>query len=92
MLYLFKIITVRICILKRYNLKNSYIYPESKIKIHETDIRIWQWIPYQRRKQGRPPHCWIGDVIEAMETRGLNEGDWNNCNPWILGSEKRRQP
>lgn len=42
----------------------------------------------KKRKQGRPPICGKDDLIEVMEARSLNEGDWNNRNRWRLGSER----
>lgn len=53
---------------------------ESRI-MDTVESRIWQWIPQQRRKSGRPPRCWKEDVTEAMMARGLNKGDWNDRKP-----------
>lgn len=53
--------------------------------------KIWQWNPPERKKRGRPPRSWKTDVKEAMEARGLQEGDWIDRNYWKLRSEKRRQ-
>lgn len=54
--------------------------------------KVWQWIPPERRKRGRPPRRWREDVQEAMDSRGLQEGDWVDRQRWKLGSERRRQP
>lgn len=52
--------------------------------------RVWQWVPPERRKRGRPPRSWKKDVEEAMLARGLQEGDWNDRVLWKLGSGKRQ--
>jgi len=36
----------------------------------------WSWIPWERRKRGRPPRGWNQEVQEAMESRDLHENDW----------------
>lgn len=52
--------------------------------------KIWQWVPPERRKRGRPPRSWQRDIDEAMAVRGLQGGDWNDRVTWRLRSEKRQ--
>lgn len=48
--------------------------------------RVWDWVPPNRRKRGRPRRSWNMDVQEAMTARGLREEEWNNRGSWRLGS------
>ena len=52
-------------------------------------LKVWNWKPSQRRKQGRPRKRWKNDVETAMEFKGLQEGDWYNKDHWRKGCEKR---
>ena len=54
--------------------------------------KVWRWIPPGRRKRGRPLRRWKMDVREAMDTKGLQEGDWEDRQLWRLRSEKRQLP
>lgn len=53
---------------------------------------VWQWVPQERRKRGRPPRSWKLDIEESMAARGLQEGDWQDRNYWRLRCEKRQRP
>ncbi|XP_045474961.1 uncharacterized protein LOC123680887 [Harmonia axyridis] len=53
--------------------------------------RLLQWKPTNRRKRGRPRRSWRQEVDCALEDRGLQPDDWNDCKRWRLGCEKRRQ-
>jgi len=55
-------------------------------------IKIFKWIPPEKRKRGRPPRRWKRDIEEAMNARGLKDGDWQDRQGWKLRSEKRRRP
>lgn len=44
--------------------------------------KITEWSPMGRRKRGRPKRSWRDDVDEAMEKRGLKDGDWENKKEW----------
>lgn len=49
----------------------------------------WSWIPWERRKRGRPPRGWNQEVQEAMESRDLQENDWQDKDYWRLRCERR---
>ncbi|XP_044755113.1 uncharacterized protein LOC123314065 [Coccinella septempunctata] len=54
--------------------------------------KIFERIPPERRKRGRPRRSWRDDVEEAMEARNL-EGDMClDRRNWKLGTERRREP
>ncbi|XP_030752386.1 uncharacterized protein LOC115879632 [Sitophilus oryzae] len=40
--------------------------------------RIHSWTPSERRKRGRPPRRWKQGVVDAMNSRGLQEEDWTD--------------
>ncbi|KAJ4439728.1 hypothetical protein ANN_07856 [Periplaneta americana] len=40
--------------------------------------KVLNWSPPGRRKKGRPRLAWRGGVAEAMETRGLQNGSWDD--------------
>lgn len=44
--------------------------------------KITEWSPMGRRKRGRPRRSWRDDVDEAMEKRGLEDGDWEDKKEW----------
>ncbi|XP_030768112.1 uncharacterized protein LOC115891711 [Sitophilus oryzae] len=46
--------------------------------------RIHSWTPSERRKRGRPPRRWKQGVVDAMNSRGLQEKDWTDRNLWKL--------
>ena len=52
-------------------------------------LKVWNWIPANRNKRGRPRKKWISNVHIQMESKGLSEGDWINKERWRLGCEKR---
>ncbi|XP_030751610.1 uncharacterized protein LOC115879104 [Sitophilus oryzae] len=52
--------------------------------------RIHSWTPSERRKRGRPPRRWKQGVVDAMNSRGLQEEDWTDRNLWKLRSGRRR--
>lgn len=54
--------------------------------------RILEWIPYERKKRGRPRRSWREGVDEAMKLRGLEEDMCYNRREWKLGTEKRPRP
>jgi hypothetical protein len=39
---------------------------------------IMEWIPWERRKRGRPRKTWMEGVRAAMETRHLKADQWLN--------------
>ena len=53
--------------------------------------KIWQWVPHERKKRGRPPRSWKEDIAEAMSARDLQTGDWADRKAWRIGNEKWRQ-
>jgi hypothetical protein len=52
---------------------------------------IMEWIPWERRKRGRPRKTWMEGVQAAMKTRHLEADQWLNKKEWCLGSGRRRQ-
>jgi len=52
---------------------------------------IMDWIPWERRKRGRPRKTWIEGVQVAMTTRNLEPDQWRNREEWRLVSGRRRQ-
>lgn len=52
--------------------------------------RMLEWIPPQRRKRGRPKNTWKKGIEEAMQERGLQEGDWQDRTLWKLRCDKRQ--
>jgi hypothetical protein len=51
--------------------------------------RIFAWNRLNRRKSVRLSRTWRDDVNEAMEDRGLEDGDWHDRKRWRLGCEKQ---
>ena len=49
------------------------------------------WIPWERRKRGRPRKTWMEGVQAAMTTRNLEPDQWRNREEWRLVSGRRRQ-
>jgi len=49
------------------------------------------WIPWERRKRGRPRKTWIEGVQAAMTTRKLQPDQWRNREEWRLVAGRRRQ-
>lgn len=47
--------------------------------------KIYNYMPPERRKRGRPKKKWTEDVEESMAARGLREGDWMDREQWLLG-------
>lgn len=53
--------------------------------------KMYEWIPPQRRKRGRPRITWSQGTKVAMEARGLREEDVEDREEWRRGTERRRQ-
>ena len=49
------------------------------------------WIPWERKKRGRPSKTWMEGVQAAMTTRNLEPDQWRNREEWRLVSGRRRQ-
>ena len=49
------------------------------------------WIPWARRKRGRPKKTWVIGVQAPMTTRNLEPDQWRNREEWRLVSGRRRQ-
>jgi len=52
---------------------------------------IMDWIPWERRKRGRPRKEWMEGVEAAMTTRNLEPDQWRNREELRLVSGRRRQ-
>jgi hypothetical protein len=53
---------------------------------------IMEWIPWERRKRGRPRKTWMERVVQAaMTARNLEQDQWRNREGWRLVSGRRRQ-
>ena len=53
--------------------------------------RIWEWVPKERRKKGRPRNTWMKGVVETMTNRQIEEGTWENRGEWRRGCRTQRQ-
>jgi hypothetical protein len=47
---------------------------------------ILEWVPQEKRKQGRPKRGWRDDVKEATEARDRAEQDCCRREEWRLGA------
>jgi len=52
---------------------------------------IMGWVPWERRKRGRPRKTWMEGVQAAMTTRNLEPDQRRNREDWRLVSGRRRQ-
>ena len=52
---------------------------------------IMDWIPWERRKRGRPRKTWKEEAQAVMTTRNLEPDQWRNREEWRLVSGRRRQ-
>jgi len=52
---------------------------------------IMEWIPWERRKRGRPRKTWMERVQAAMAIRNLEPDQWRNREEWPLVSGRWRQ-
>jgi len=52
---------------------------------------IMNWIPWERRKRGRPRKTRLEGVQAAMTTRNLEPDQWRNREKRRLVSGRRRQ-
>jgi hypothetical protein len=52
---------------------------------------IMEWIPWERRKRGRPRKTWMEGVQVAMTTRNLEPDQWRNGGEGSLVSGRQRQ-
>ena len=52
---------------------------------------IMDWIPWDRRKRGRPRKTWLEGVQAAMTTRNLEPDQWRNREERRLVSGRLRQ-
>ena len=55
------------------------------------NTQIMDWIPWERRKRGRPRKTWMEGVQTVMTTRNLEPDQWRNREEWRLVSGRRRQ-
>lgn len=62
-----------------------------RIQESRKSIRVFEFVSPERRKRGRPPINWRKEIEEGMNSRGLQEGDWNDRKRWRLSSGQRRQ-
>ena len=51
--------------------------PEEKIP-----RRVWELCPPGRRGRGRPRNTWMQEIMTGMETKGLEEENWNDRDEW----------
>ena len=54
-------------------------------------LRVWEWVPKERRKKGRPRNTWKKGVTEAMINRQIEEETWQDREEWRRGCRKQRQ-
>lgn len=54
-------------------------------------VNCMDWIPWERRKRGRPRKTWMEGVQAAMTTRNLEPDQWRNREEGHLVSGRRRQ-
>ena len=55
--------------------------------------QLFQWVPLERNKRGRPRQSWKQEMRRVMSLRSLHEGDWDNREQWRIGvKSRRRQP
>ena len=52
--------------------------------------QVWDWVPKERRKKGRPRKSWMEGVRKAMSARNLTDQQWGNRDEWKLGTGQRR--
>ncbi|XP_045477899.1 uncharacterized protein LOC123683046 [Harmonia axyridis] len=52
--------------------------------------KVFEWVPAQRRKRGRPKKTWNEGVIKAMSSRDLRQGQWNDRKGWRKGIGQRQ--
>jgi hypothetical protein len=52
---------------------------------------IMDWIPWQRRKRGRPRKTWMEGVQAAMTTRHLEPDQLRNRKEWCLVDGRLRK-
>lgn len=45
-------------------------------------LRVWEWVPKERRKKGRPRNTWKKGVTEAMVNRQIEEETWQDREEW----------
>ena len=50
-----------------------------------------EWIPWERRKRGRPRKTRMEEVQAAMTTTNLEPDQWRNRQEWRLVSGRERQ-
>jgi len=50
-----------------------------------------QWMPKQKRAQGRPKKNWMKDIRKATNERILEEDQWEDRKQWSLGVGQRRK-
>lgn len=53
--------------------------------------KITDWSPIGRRRRGRPRRSWRDEVDEAMENRGLEDGEWEDRERWRTWLREGRQ-
>ncbi|KAJ4431454.1 hypothetical protein ANN_20052 [Periplaneta americana] len=46
-------------------------------------------VPLERRKKGKPKRSRLEGILNTMESRHLQEGQWNNREEWALGIGRR---
>lgn len=81
--------------------KDTYTYIEEQRLIWYGHVRradenrwikkITDWSPIGKRKRGRPRRSFRDEVDEAMERRGLEEGEWENKDTWRKWLREGRQ-
>ena len=67
------------------------VWPRQKDARGENTKLIMEWIPYKRRKSGRPRKMWMEEVQAVKKTRNLEPDQWRNREEWRLDSGRRRQ-
>ena len=69
--------------------KTTMVWPCQKDVRGENTKLIMDWIPWERRKRGRPRKVWIEEVQAALTTRNLEPDQWRNIKEWHLVSRRR---
>lgn len=53
--------------------------------------QLFQWVPFERNKRGRPRKSWKKEMQDAMQERDLQEEAWNDREEWQKGVKRKRR-
>lgn len=52
---------------------------------------VHKWVPPEKLKRGRPSRRRKQDIEEALSSRALEDGDWNDRETWNVRSDDQCQ-